>query len=140
MKYFIDTNIFLRVLIKEDEKIFEECQQFLKAIRENKLKGVTSHLVLAEIAWTLSSYYQFSREDIAKALTGVVNLRGFKVIDGYQFLLALELYNSKNVKFIDAIIASINQLLTKKWAIVSYDQDFDKLSITRYEPAQVASK
>lgn len=137
MKYFIDTNIFLRTLIKEDERTFNDCYRILEEVRLNKLKGVTSSLILAEIAWTLSSYYQFNREDIAKALKGVINLRGLKIIDGYQVLLALSFYQSKGVKFIDAMIASIEQLVTKKWTIVSYDQDFDKLDIIRREPDQV---
>lgn len=137
MKYFIDTNIFLRTLIKEDKKSFKDCYHFLETIRLNKLKGVTSHLVLAEIAWTLSSYYQFNREEVAKAVNGIINLRGLKIIDGYQASLAVSFYQSKSVKFIDAMIASIKQLLTKKWIMVSYDQDFDKLDINRREPDQV---
>lgn len=137
MKYFVDTNIFLRTLIKEDEKTFNDCYHFLEEVRLNKIKGVTSNLILAEIAWTLSSYYQFNREDVAKALKGVVNLRGLKIIDGYQALLALSFYQSKGVKFVDAMIASIKQLVTKKWTVISYDQDFDKLDIIRREPDQV---
>ncbi len=137
MKYFIDTNIFLRTLIKEDEKSFKDCYRFLEAVRLNKVKGITSHLVLAEIAWTLSSYYQFEREDIAKALESVGNLRGLKIVDGYQIMPALSFYSAKSVKFIDAMIASIKQISAKKWTIISYDQDFDKLGLIRCEPNQV---
>lgn len=137
MKYFIDTNIFLRTLIKEDETSFKNCYHFLEAIRYNKIKGITSSLVMAELAWTLSSYYQFKREDIAKALESVSNLRGLKVVDGYQISLALLYYQSKSVKFIDAMIASIKQISAKKWTIISYDQDFDKLDLIRLEPNQI---
>lgn len=139
MKYFIDTNIFLRTLIKEDEKSFKDCYQFLEAVRMNKIKGVTSCLVIAEIAWTLSSYYQFSRQDIAKALESVSNLRGLKVVDDYELPLALLFYRSKNVKFIDAMIASIEQVSAKKWTIISYDQDFDRLDLIRREPNQITA-
>lgn len=65
------------------------------------------------------------------------NLRGLKVVDGYQISLALLYYRSKSVKFIDAMIASIKQISAKKWTIISYDQDFDKLDLIRLEPNQV---
>ncbi|MBI2600337.1 PIN domain-containing protein [Candidatus Daviesbacteria bacterium] len=137
VKYFIDTDIFLRTLVKEDEKIFEDCCQTLAAIKLNKIKGVTSNLVLAEIAWTLSAYYGFSKTDVVKALRSIINLRGLRLIDSFNPVLALSLYEDYNIKYIDAVLASIRPLYEKEWTIISYDKDFDKLNMKRKEPAEV---
>lgn len=136
-KYFIDTNIFLRTLIKEDVKSFQDCRSILEAIKFNKIKGVSSNLVLAEIAWTLSSYYNFAKDDVVKALKGVVSLRGLRLADNINIALALSFYGDHPVKYIDAALASIPQLYEKKWIIISYDKDFDKLNINRKEPDEV---
>jgi len=44
------------------------------------------------------------------------------------------MYSSKNVKFIDAMIASVDQIVSGSWVVVSYDKDFDKLGVKRAEP------
>ena len=139
MRYFIDTNIFLRTLIKENKKTFDECFKLLSEIKIGNLKASTSHVVLAELVWTLSSYYGFSKEKVVTAVKSVVNLRGLQFIDGYQAHMSLELYEKKPVKFIDALIASIKTIREKTWVVVSYDKDFDKMGISRKEPGELVT-
>lgn len=136
-KVFIDTNIFLRTLIEEDKESFRACFQLLQNIKTNKLKGITSSVVLSEIAWTLLSYYKFSKPEVGKALRSIINLRGLSIIDKFQHEIALSLYEKNGIKFIDALIASNPDILSKKWAIISYDHDFDKIGIKRMEPGQL---
>lgn len=136
-KVFIDTNIFLRTLIEEDKESFKDCFQLLQNIKTNKLQGVTSSVVLSEIAWTLLSYYKFSKLEVIKALRGIVNLRGLSIIDEYQHEVALSLYEKKGIKFIDALIASNPDIFSKKWTVISYDHDFDKIDVKRIEPNQI---
>lgn len=137
MKYFIDTNIFLRTLIKEDEKSFTECVRFLTALKQNKIKAVTGNIVLAEVAWTLSSYYQFSKKQVVQALKSIINLRGLVIKDYYDQGVALSLFGKFKVKYIDSLIASNKYLRQKTWTLISYDKDFDKLGILRKEPKEV---
>lgn len=136
-KVFIDTNIFLRTLIEEDKESFKDCFQLLQNIKINKLQGVTSSVVLSEIAWTLLSYYKFSKPEVVKALRGIINLRGLSIVDKFQHEVALSLYEKKGIKFIDALIASNPDILNKKWVIISYDHDFDKIDVKRIEPSQI---
>lgn len=137
MRYFIDTNVFLRVLVKEDERSFNECCQLLELIKTNKIKGVISSIILAEIVWTLSSYYKFSKQKVAQAVRSVINLRGLQIIDRFDHRQSLNFYEKKNVKYIDSLIASIKDIKEKRWIVVSYDKDFDKLEIVRKTPSEV---
>lgn len=134
MIYFIDSNIFLRLLIREDEKVYQCCYSLIEAIKKGKLEATTSNLVLAEIAWTLSSYYKFPKDRVVLALESIVNLSNLSIVDKYQLLLGIQLYKSKSVKYIDAMIASNTELRDKSWKIISYDKDFDKLGVFREEP------
>ncbi len=135
--FLVDTNIFLRVLVKEDVKVFEECCQFIAKNKKNEFKAVTGGIVLAEVVWTLDSYYGFSRDKVVAAVESIVNLRGLKVIDDYDYSEAIRLYSKNSVKYIDALLASIDEVKSKQWMVVSYDKDFDKLGVKRVEPGNV---
>lgn len=140
MFYFIDTNVFLRVLVREDEKIFRECRQILNLVRQNKIKAFISTLVLSEIDWVLESFYKFPKEKVVTGLSSVLKLKNLKVVDKVNPLLALELYEKFSVKFIDALISSIPAIGEGKMKIVSYDRDFDKLGDWRVEPKEIAGR
>lgn len=137
MTYFIDSNIFLRILVKENEKVFKECFLILNLIRQNKIKAFTSTLVLSEIEWVLEGFYKFSKEEIIKGLYSILKLKNLKIIDKFNSGLAIEIYKKFPVKFIDALIASNPQIYQKKVIVISYDKDFDKINVIRKEPKQI---
>lgn len=134
--YFIDSNIFLRVLVKEEETSFRDCLKLLEKVQNKKIIALTSDLVLAEINWVLESYYKFSKEKVVAALEGIVNLKGLKIKNSTNISQALELYKENKVKFIDALIAS-DKIFVSSGIIISYDKDFDRLKIKRKEPRQI---
>ncbi len=134
MKYFIDTNIFLRALTKDDTKKYHHCVSFLELVREGKIKAYTATIVFAESAWTLRSFYKLAKKDVVKALKGTANLKNLSIIDNYNLLYALNLYENHNVKFINAIVASLEPIKEEKMVVVSYDKDFDQLGVERKEP------
>lgn len=137
MTYFIDTNVFLRVLIKEDPQSFNAGVDLLKKIKDGGLKAATSSLVLAEIGWTLTSFYKFEKEKVVRAIKSIISLHGLVIIDGTDWLYALDLYASKKVKLIDCLIASKKEIREKKWLVVTYDKDFQKLGIRNATPAEI---
>ena len=137
MEYFIDTNIFIRVLELENQKTFDECSDFLKLVKNSKIKAFTSGEVLSEIVWVLSSSYKESKSKIVKSLKGIVGLNGLKIVDDLDLEYALRKYEEKNVKFIDALIASNSKIQSRKMIIISYDKDFDRIGVIRKEPGQI---
>lgn len=129
--YFLDTNIFLRTIVKDDVKTSQICLRLIKIIKDNQIKAYTNDLVLAEIVWTLGSYYHVTKSRVGEIIASIVNLNGLTIISGFDYLRAVKLYQTKNVKFIDACIASIPQVESKKWPVVTYDNDFKKLPVKR---------
>lgn len=140
MEYFIDTNIFLRVLEFENKKIFEECAKVLELVRGSKIKAYTSTTVLAETVWVLTSTYHESKAKIAKGLSGIIKLNNLKIIDSFDLERTIELFSKYSVKFIDALIATNPKIQSKKCVILSYDKDFDKLGVIRKEPQEIIEK
>jgi len=136
-KYFIDTNVFIRIFIKDDEKIFNDCLEFLNLVRENKILAYTHTLVLSEINWVLRSCYQQDKSKRLIIMESVVKLKNLKISNDSNFLLALELYKKHKAKFIDCLLASSDLLSEEQLIIVSYDKDFDKLGVQRIEPGEI---
>jgi uncharacterized protein len=134
---FIDTNIFLRVLIAgTEERVFNDCRNLLEKVKFKQLSGYTSSLVLAEINWTLGSYYSLPRAEVVEALKGIIHLKNLGITDDFNVEYAVDIYaGNKKVKFIDCLISSIKKIRTGKIHLVSYDRDFDSLGIKRLEPA-----
>jgi predicted nucleic-acid-binding protein len=102
--YFIDTNIFLRVLIRDNEKKFSDVTTFLEGIRNNLYPAYTSSFVLAELVWILSSYYKLNKADVVKAAESILNLNGLSFVENHDSSEALSLYKKYNVKFVDCLI------------------------------------
>ena len=136
--YYIDTNIFLRVIIKdENEKQFEESKKLLELIRSGYIRGRISSLILAEVNWVLASFYNLSKEEILPYLKGILNLKNLSFEEKINPSNALELWEEYPVKFVDCLIVS-NRGFREGMIIISYDRDFDKIKgIIRKEPKEV---
>lgn len=135
MKYFLDSNIFLRFYTNEDnKKVIADCSALVEIIRTGKIKAKTSHLVIAEVVWTLQSYYKVSKDQILKVIHSIESISNLKIEDDFVTSLAHQFFNDHSVKYIDALIASNSEIQSKKMVVISYDKDFDKLGVKRLEP------
>lgn len=136
--YFIDTNIFLRVIVKgENEKQFEESKRLLELIRLGYIKASISSLILAEVNWVLASYYNLSKGEVIPYLEGIVNLKNLSFEEKIDHSRALRLWEEYPVKFVDCLIASHKGFIKSDMVIISFDRDFDKIEgITRKEPKE----
>lgn len=131
---FIDTNIFLRYLTKDNPPMYNKCREMLKNAVEGKVSLTTSCMVIAELIWTLSSYYKVPKEDIIEKVSIIISTENLHIPDKDIIADAIAIYSRKNIDYIDAY----NAVFMKYHAIdeiYSYDKDFDVLEdIKRQEP------
>jgi predicted nucleic-acid-binding protein len=133
----VDTNIFLRTLIKEDARIFKDCQAFFNGVQEKIIVAYIPTVVVAEVSFVLSSHYKLKKQNIINAIEGIVNSSCLEIIDDLRLPYAVELYKTHNVKLIDCMLASSSRLENSNVAVLSYDRDFDKLGVRRVEPKDI---
>lgn len=101
-KYFTDTNIFLRFFTNDVPEQAEAVEHLLNQATEGQVVLQTSALVIAEIVWTLESYYELSREEIKSKILAILNTPGLLVENSDIISQAIPLYVDKNIDFIDA--------------------------------------
>jgi len=105
-QWFADTNLFLRYLTNDIPTQADAVEELLKRARRGELTLVTNALVMAEIVWTLESFYHLERADIKEKVLGILNTPGVEVTDGDLVLQAVAWYVDKNVDYIDAYNAA----------------------------------
>lgn len=134
MRKFIDTNIFLRYLTKDDPVEYEKCRELFRKAMEGKVTLATSGIIIAELIWTLLSYYKAPKADVIEKMSIIVATESIHIPDKDIIIDALVLYSRQNIDYIDAYNA-VFMKHHKMNEIYSYDKDFDKVEgIRREEP------
>jgi len=131
---FIDANIFLRYLTKDDPVKYEKCYKLFKDAVDGKVILFTSKIVIAELVWTLNSFYKVPKNDIIEKVSIIISTENLHIPSKEIIIDAIILYGRKNIDFIDAYNA-VFMKYNQADEIYSYDHDFDNLEdITRLEP------
>jgi len=131
---FIDTNVFLRYLTKDDPSKYERCRQMFRRALEGEIAISTSAMVIAELIWTLLSYYKVPKAEVIEKVSVILGTENLFVPDKDVLADALVLYAGKNIDFIDAYNAVFMKYQGLR-EIYSYDEDFETIEdIEREEP------
>lgn len=105
-RVFADTNLFLRYLTNDVPAQADAVERLLRRAAAGEIVLVTNSLVVAEIVWTLESYYGLGRDKIKSQVLAILNTPGLEVADGELVLRAISWYADKNTDFIDAFNAA----------------------------------
>ena len=100
--YFIDTNVFLRYLTNDDPVKAERIEKLFEQAEQENMVLTTSHLVIAELVWTLESYYKLKPSQIEELILKIINTPFIALPEEDLIIQALDLYVTRNIDFIDA--------------------------------------
>lgn len=120
-RVFVDTNVFLRFLTADDLAKAEKARRLFAAAVAGELFVETSLLVIAEIVWTLESFYGLTHEEVAEQVGAILSTPNLECPQKELLLEALAAYTEHNVDFIDAYHAL---LLTRRQGVslVTFDR------------------
>lgn len=72
--YFIDTNYFLRFLLKDNEKQFKKILFIFKLAIDKKINLYTSVIVFFELYWVLRSFYKNNKKNCVDLLSKIIKI------------------------------------------------------------------
>lgn len=134
---FLDANILLRYLTRDDVAKADACFALLQRVRAGQEEITTCEAVIAEIVYVLSSptIYRMGRADIRERLRPILSLPGLKLPHKRAYLRALDLYVAHpRLDFEDALVVA-HMERQHVGTLLSYDRDFDRIpTIIRQEP------
>lgn len=126
---WLDANVVLRFLARDvptqatrARSLFAEA-----AAGERRLRLAT--LVVAEVVWTLTSFYELERDDVVDRVSDLVAADGIETEERELVLDALRVMKDARVSFVDAYLAEKARALGE--AVCSFDRDFDSLGVER---------
>ena len=135
---FLDTNIILRYLTRDDEVKATACFELFQRVQRGEEELFTCEAIIAEVVYVLSSRrapYQLDHDEIRGRLAPILALRGLRLPQKQAYLRALDLYaSSPSLDFEDALaVAHMERQGIHE--ILSYDRDFDGVpELVRVEP------
>jgi len=133
MMKVVDTNLLIRYFTGDDPVKADRCERLFREAAEGRAKLLITDVCLAQLVWTLGSYYRVSRADISDKLVALLNTPGFEFSNVGVLLDASQRYRNTNVDYIDAYHAAT--AAESGMDVYSYDRDFDKFEdVVRLEP------
>jgi len=130
MKYLVDTNVWLEVLLEQERS--DECKEFFQKVETNLI--AISEFSLYSIGIILcrlnkDSLFENFLDDIMSSFISKISLE----IDDIKYLLQIR--KKYNFDFDDAY----QYVVAEKYSltIISFDSDFDKTEVGRKTPKEV---
>lgn len=134
---FVDTNIFVRLLSRDDPEKAERSLDLFRRANRGEIELATSEAVVAEVIYVLASpqIYRTPRIEIAARLGALLAGGGLRLEHKDVVLEALQQYGDTNLSFIDCLCVAHARRPPFMGAIYSYDRGLDRLAgIRRLEP------
>jgi predicted nucleic acid-binding protein len=133
---FVDTNVLLRHLTRDDPDKAQACFELFKRAEANQVTLTATETVIAEVVYVLSSKrtYNLPRDQIRARLYPLLTLQGLRLAQRRTVLRALDLYVAYEIDFEDAlIVAHMERQAIRE--LYSHDRDFDQVpGVKRQEP------
>lgn len=103
-KAFVDTSVILRLLVRDDDVKIKAVEKLIR--NADGECGVLYVLPVAilEVVWVLEKVYKFDRSSIRELVIAILNTPQLRIEKEDVFRKALLVYETKNVKFADAVM------------------------------------
>ena len=132
MMVFVDTNVFIRLFVKDDAEQHKQAKALFLRAQDGNVDLVTGHPVFFELAWVLSYTYKLANAEILDRLEAILSFGGLKIADRDLIIDAIYLARAKNSNFADSYIAASLQRLHAKEVATFNKKHFSKLGVNLY--------
>jgi predicted nucleic-acid-binding protein len=115
------------MLVQDDDLKAKAVENLIRTAPENGLVLYVIPVTILEIVWVLEKVYRYPRKAVRELAEAIINTPQLKVELAVVFLNALKVYEEKNVKLADAVMAfwALEKGIT---ATYTYDEkDFKRI-------------
>jgi len=122
--YLIDTNVILRYLLDDHERLSPKAKKVMKQVSEGLIRAEIRDIVIVECIYVLEKFYKVPKGDVADKLSAILNFKGVVNADRDQTMRAILSYRETGVDIVDCLLAAHS---SAERPVVSFDHDFKKL-------------
>ena len=127
LKAVVDTNIIIRLAVKDDDQQRKACIRLLERARNKELILYILPIAVLETVWILEKFYKLPKKNVRDFIEALLNTPEIICDMENVFKQAIAVYEEKNIKFADAVMGCWG--LEKGIAdVFTYDEkDFRKI-------------
>lgn len=129
---YLDTNVILRLIIKDNLEQLGEIKKLLSLVANKKIKLYCSVIVIFETEWVLRSFYKFEQHDILNILENILSVKEINFDQEEILSLTIENATKNNLGLEDNY--HIAYSLFNKLDFFSFDnkanKEFGKLAVS----------
>jgi predicted nucleic-acid-binding protein len=104
----LDTSVLVRYIADDDPQWSKAATEFIDGSLTEETPGYINVIVLVELAWTLRTAYDFTREKVAAVIEELLQSSSFVIAEENSVYRALLKSNSTGAGFADCLIAEVN--------------------------------
>ncbi|MCL5676268.1 MAG: PIN domain-containing protein [Patescibacteria group bacterium] len=123
--YFVDTNFFLRYLLLDVPSQVKIVEKYLQEAKKGKINIYVCQITIFEIMYILEKTVKLGKKPAIKLTRTITSLPYVEIEDRQLFLESFDLYENKNVDFVDAFLFC--KAANNGAQVLSFDKDFKKL-------------
>ena len=132
-RMLVDTNVLVRFLCGDPPEQAQKARRLVERADAGEVVLIVTPVILAETFYTLESYYEMDRKEVASILRGFLQCRGIEAVEKERLLGALLRCLDRGAHFADAYLAAC--AVDSGEPVASFDRDFDKFKdVKRIEP------
>lgn len=124
-KYFLDTNVILRFLLKDNEQYYNQAKSYFEKAKSGKIELYLVSEILFEIDYVLRGVYSLPKAEVVDILLKLIKTFYLKIADRELLITTVEKYQSINVDLFDIYLCYL--ALSKNASVLSFDKDFRKI-------------
>lgn len=125
--FFTDSKVLVRFLTDDPPIQARAVERVLDGAREGRVTLIVPDLVVAELAYVLTSVYRLSNDDAGERITELLSLPGVEVADSDLLRDVVSIWRLGHLDFTDAYLAGLARA-TKDIGLLSFDKDFDTIT------------
>jgi predicted nucleic acid-binding protein len=126
VRAFVDTNVLVRHLTGDPPAQARRAT----ALLAGRHTLILTDLVLAELVYVLTSYYERPRKEVANFARSLLALPAIVTADDLLLLRSIELYEQHRLGFADAYVAAAAEM-SGVGVVASFDRRLDRVGSIR---------
>ena len=123
-KLILDTNAILRFILNDVPPQYKEVVDLIIKAKSKKILLFIPEIVVFEIAFTLKSYYEYSKETVLNVLESLLSAEYMEVENKQTLLNALKVYRETNLQLVDCYLIAKSEI--ENTSLFTFDKNLRK--------------
>ena len=124
---FVDTNVFLRLLLEDNDRQSKEAKLLFERASEGKAIIFTSLVVFFEIYWLFKGLFKKNKEEVCTILNNLLEMKFLIFAEHGIFERAIDIYRKTNLDLEDSY--NLAYAISNK---ATEFKTFDKILLKRF--------